>query len=65
MTEGPLPPADRWAKRNLTPEQTALAGELARRADRLWTDADGELSLAEAMAVAAMQLGHFPDGATT
>lgn len=58
------PAANRWARRNLTPRQAALAEELNRRAERLWADADGELSLAEAVAVAAVQLGYYyPDAA--
>lgn len=51
--------------RTLTPEQLDLAQEITRRADKLWKDADGELSLAEAVTLAAVQLGHFPDQAAS
>jgi hypothetical protein len=64
MSDAPPPLADRWARRNLTPGQIALTNELTRRADRLWIDAEGELSLAEAVTLAAVQLGHFPDEVT-
>lgn len=45
---------------HLTPQQLELAQELTRRADKLWKDADGELSLAEAVTIAAVQIGHYP-----
>ena len=48
---------------SLTPAQLALARELQRRADKLWRDADGELSLAEAVTIAAVQMGHYETGA--
>lgn len=60
----PTPLADRRAWRTLTPAQSALAEDLTARAERLHAEADGELSIAEAVAVAAMQLGHFPDEVT-
>lgn len=47
----------------LTPAQLDLARELQRRADKLWRDADGELSLAEAVTIAAVQMGHYETGA--
>lgn len=50
------PQRDRW--RTLTPEQRALADALLRRAEKLRDDADGELSIAEAVTVAAAQLGY-------
>lgn len=50
------PQRDRW--RTLTPEQRALADALMIRAEKLHADADGELSIAEAVAVAAAQLGY-------
>jgi len=59
----PLEPAEpaalprRFA--SLTPAQLDLARELTRRADKLWKDADGELSLAEAVTIAAVQMGHY------
>jgi len=51
-----VPRRDRW--RSLTPEQRELAEDLMRRAEKLRDDADGELSIAEAVAVAAAQLGY-------
>ena len=45
----------------LSPAQLTLAQELTRRADRLWRDAGGELSLAEAVTIAAVQMGHYTD----
>lgn len=50
------PQRDRW--RTLTPEQRALADALMIRAEKLHADAPGELSIAEAVAVAAAQLGY-------
>jgi hypothetical protein len=44
---------------SLTPAQLDLAQELTRRADEPWKDADGELSLAEAVTIAAVQMGHY------
>ena len=51
--------------RTLTPAQLDLAREITRRADKLWQDAGGELSLAEAVTLAAVQLGHYPDQAAS
>ena len=62
----PLDPAEpaalprRFA--SLSPAQLDLAREIQRRADKLWRDADGELSLAEAVALAAVQMGHYDLG---
>lgn len=62
----PLDPAEpatiprRFA--TLTPAQLALAQELNRRAEKLWTDAAGELSLTEAVTIAAVQMGHLEPG---
>lgn len=55
-TQAGAPQRDRW--RTLTPEQRALADALLHRAETLRDDADGELSIAEAIAVAAAQLGY-------
>lgn len=59
----PLDPGDPDALprrfRALTPAQLDLAQEIARRADKLWKDADGELSLPEAVVLAAVQMGHY------
>lgn len=46
----------RWA--TLDDEQLALARWLTDRARELWTDADGELSLAEAVTLAGVQAEH-------
>lgn len=46
----------RWA--SLKPDQRALAEDLTARAQRLWEGADGDLSLAEAVDLAAVQGGH-------
>jgi hypothetical protein len=64
VTDQTPPPIERRTWRSLTPEQTALAADLSRRAEALRAEADGELSLAEAVAVAAIQLGYFPGGAS-
>lgn len=48
----------RWE--HLKPHQRALAEDLAARAQRLWEGAEGELTLAEAMDLAAIQGGHVP-----
>ena len=59
----PLEPAEpaalprRFA--SLTPAQLDLARELTRRADKLWKDANDELSLAGAVTIAAVQMGHY------
>lgn len=55
------PTEERRTWRALTPQQTALAAEISRRAELLRAESDGELSVTESVAVAAMQLGHFPD----
>lgn len=59
----PLPPGPAAPVRRryaaLTPEQVALADDLAARAGRLRANADGELSVAEAVALAAVQLGFY------
>ncbi|OUD03335.1 hypothetical protein [Streptomyces swartbergensis] len=47
----------RKGRPSMTPEQQALTDELSRRAAQLWAEADGELSIAEAVELAAFQLG--------
>lgn len=47
----------RKGRPSMTPEQQALTDELSRRAAQLWGDSDGELSIAEAVELAAFQLG--------
>lgn len=60
-TETPV--RNRW--RFLTPTQRALADDLMRRAEKIRAT-DDELSIAEAVAVAAAQLGYplLPAGTT-
>jgi hypothetical protein len=41
----------------MTPEQQALTDELARRATEMWAESDGELSIAEAVELAAFRMG--------
>jgi hypothetical protein len=47
----------RKGRPQLTVEQQALADELSRRAARMWAGADGELSIAEAVELAAFRMG--------
>jgi hypothetical protein len=42
----------------MTPEQQALTDELSRRAAQMWAEADGELSIAEAVELAAFQISN-------
>lgn len=49
--------APRRRRRVLPPEQQALADELTARATALRDGSDGELSVREAVALAAVQLG--------
>lgn len=69
MTTNPSPLAEpgaplRRREAQLTPAQLALARDLGSRAERLWTNADGELSLSEAVALAAVQIGYFESANT-
>jgi hypothetical protein len=41
----------------LPPEAQAIADELSRRAAQMWADADGELSIREAVELAAFRMG--------
>jgi hypothetical protein len=41
----------------MTEQQQALADELSRRAAQMWADSDGELSIAEAVELAAFRMG--------
>ncbi|NUP15465.1 MAG: hypothetical protein HOZ81_05045 [Streptomyces sp.] len=41
----------------MTPEAQAVADELSRRAAEMWAEADGELSIAEAVELAAFRMG--------
>lgn len=44
--------------RNLSPEQRTIAAEITKRAEAMWLEADGEITLAEAVTLAAVQIGH-------
>jgi len=54
----PMEPERRRGWRTLTDAQRAVAEDLVRRAEILHAGADGELSMAEAVALAAVQIGH-------
>lgn len=60
MTEPVAGTGGRLARRALTPEQRALAIDLAARAERLHAAACGELTVTEAVDVAALEIGHLP-----
>lgn len=57
----PAPVRNRW--HHLTPAQRELADDLMRRAEKLRADDDSDLSIAEAVAIAAAQLGYPLDPA--
>lgn len=60
-----MDPNHRRGWRTLTDDQRVLAEDLVRRAEILHAGADGELSMAEAVALAAIQIGHqIPAGRT-
>jgi hypothetical protein len=48
---------NRKGRPQMTPEQQALTDELARRATEMWAESDGELSIAEAVELAAFRMG--------
>lgn len=48
---------NRKGRPQMTAEQQALTDELARRATEMWADSDGELSIAEAVELAAFRMG--------
>ncbi|MER8220927.1 hypothetical protein ABTZ58_10105 [Streptomyces sp. NPDC094143] len=50
-------PRCRKGRPSMTPEQQALTDELSRRAAQMWAEADGELSIAEAVELAAFRMG--------
>lgn len=50
-------PRNRRGRPQMTPEQQALTDELARRAAEMWAESDGELSIAEAVELAAFRMG--------
>jgi hypothetical protein len=47
----------RKGRPQMTDEQQALADELSRRAAQMWAESDGELSIAEAVELAAFRMG--------
>jgi len=57
MAEWKLSPRNRKARPQLAPETQALADELARRAAEIHARSDGELSITEAVALAAFRMG--------
>jgi hypothetical protein len=59
MTDTEPAAAPRRSHKTLTPAQLALAEDLAARAERLRADSDGDLSITDAVALAAVQLGYF------
>jgi hypothetical protein len=54
-----FPPSrrNRQGRPQMTAEQQALTDELARRATEMWAESDGELSIAEAVELAAFRMG--------
>lgn len=57
MDDRPTSPRCRRGRPSMTPEQQELADELHMRALALRTASDGELSIHEAVDLAAVQLG--------
>ncbi|MDX2528013.1 hypothetical protein [Streptomyces europaeiscabiei] len=47
----------RKGRPQMPPEVQAVADELSRRAAEMWAEADGELSIAEAVELAAFRMG--------
>lgn len=50
-------PRNRKGRPQLSSEAQALADELSRRAAQMWAESDGELSIAEAVELAAFRMG--------
>ena len=50
------PPRREW--RTLSDRQREIAADLTARAQQMWADADGEISLREAVELAAFQAGY-------
>lgn len=59
-TEAPEAFRRRWQR--LSDQQRTIATDLMDRAMRMWEDADGEISLREAIELAAFQVGGRPPG---
>lgn len=59
MSVHAFPPGgrNRQGRPQMTAEQQALTDELARRATEMWAESDGELSIAEAVELAAFRMG--------
>ncbi|MEU6543933.1 hypothetical protein [Streptomyces sp. NPDC046859] len=47
----------RKGRPQMPPEAQAIADELSRRAAQMWAESDGELSIAEAVELAAFRMG--------
>ena len=47
----------RKGRPQMTPEVQAVADELSRPAAQMWAESDGELSIAEAVELAAFRMG--------
>jgi len=47
----------RKGRPQMTPEAQAIADELSRRAAQMWAESDGELSIQEAVELAAFRMG--------
>ena len=47
----------RKGRPHMSPEAQAVADELSRRAAQMWAESDGELSIAEAVELAAFRMG--------
>jgi len=56
-TDFPPGPRNRKGRPQMTEQQQALTDELARRATEMWAESDGELSIAEAVELAAFRMG--------
>lgn len=55
----------RKGRPQMTPDVQAVADELSRRAAQMWAESDGELSIAEAVELAAFRMGvETPHSAT-
>lgn len=50
-------PRNRRGRPQMTAQQQALADELSRRAAQMWAESDGELSISEAVELAAFRMG--------
>ena len=57
MNEFTPGPRTRTGRPQMTDAQQARADELSRRAAQMWAESDGELSIAEAVELAAFRMG--------